>query len=88
MDEFHALISGFIDKIDTLGSLVEKEKLKAIGARIKLHSVEKVREQRKQELKIRASVKRNQLDRLAKELASWRQCEKNKEEIDKFSNLN
>ena len=89
VEEFHTLISGFIDKIDTLGNLVEKEKLKAIGARIKLHSAEKVREQKKQELIIRANVKRNQLDRLAKELASWRQCEKQQtEEIDKFSNLN
>ena len=88
-EEFHTLISGFIDKIDTLGNLVEKEKLKAIGTRIKLHSAEKLREQKKQELTIKANMKRNQLDRLAKELASWKQCEKEQmEEIDKLSNLN
>ena len=88
VEEFQALIASFIDKIESLGELVEKEKLKAIGARIKLFSVDRLREQKKNDFTILTNEKRNELDRLTRQLESWKNCEKEQMEIiEKFSNL-
>ena len=88
VEEFHALISSFIDKIESLAESVEKEKLKAIGVRIRLFSVDRLREQKKREYAILANEKRNELDRMTRQLESWKRCEKEQMEIiEKFSNL-
>ena len=88
-EEFHALISSFIEKIESLGELVEKEKLKVIGARIRLFSADRLKEQKKHEIMVLANEKRDELDRLTRQLESWRRCEKEQKDIiEKFSNLN
>ena len=87
-DEFQTLIIGFNEKIETLGKLVEREKLKALGSRIRLRTIEKWREDRKKEFALIANEKRKILERLKSELECRRRNEEEQHEyIDRFTNL-
>jgi intraflagellar transport protein 20 len=51
--EFQKIADGFIFMVDSLAKEVEKEKMKAIGARNLLKSVAKQREAERQQLQVR-----------------------------------
>ncbi|XP_014674271.1 PREDICTED: intraflagellar transport protein 20 homolog isoform X2 [Priapulus caudatus] len=62
--EFQSIVGGFISMVDGLSKEVEKEKMKAIGARNLLKSITKQREAQQQQLLALITEKRTQLERL------------------------
>ena len=64
--EFQGLSGSFIDVVDNLAKCVEREKMKAIGARNHLKSIAKERESQKQQLQALIAEKKMQLERSAK----------------------
>lgn len=63
--EFQGLSGSFIDVVDNLAKCVEREKMKAIGARNHLKSIAKERESQKQQLQALIAEKKMQLERLS-----------------------
>lgn len=61
--EFQGLSGSFIDVVDNLAKCVEREKMKAIGARNHLKSIAKERESQKQQLQALIAEKKMQLER-------------------------
>uniref|UniRef100_S4RF66 Intraflagellar transport 20 homolog (Chlamydomonas) n=1 Tax=Petromyzon marinus TaxID=7757 RepID=S4RF66_PETMA len=61
--EFQGVVGGLIDMVDQLAKEVEKEIMKAIGARNQLQSVAKQREAQQQQLQALIAEKRVQLER-------------------------
>ena len=53
MDEFQKIASRFIQMIEVLGKEVESQKIKAIGARNILQSMEKQKENNQQQLQVK-----------------------------------
>ncbi|CAD5122845.1 unnamed protein product [Dimorphilus gyrociliatus] len=64
MTEFKRIVAVFVDVINKVSEAVEKEKLKAIGSRNLLKSMEKQREAQQQQLLALLSEKKMQLERL------------------------
>ncbi len=64
ISEFQGLSGSFIDVVDNLAKCVEREKMKAIGARNHLKSIAKERESQKQQLQALIAEKKMQLERL------------------------
>ncbi|KAL8567250.1 Intraflagellar transport protein 20 [Nucella lapillus] len=62
--EFQKIVGTFIQMVDSVASEVEKEKMKAIGARNLLKSIAKQREAQEQQLQALIKEKRMQLERL------------------------
>ncbi|CAM9962216.1 intraflagellar transport protein 20 homolog [Lethenteron reissneri] len=61
--EFQGVVGGLIDMVDQLAKEVEKEIMKAIGARNQLQSVAKQREAQQQQLQALIAEKHVQLER-------------------------
>ena len=61
--EFQSLVGSFIGMVDGLAQEVEREKMKAIGARNLLKSIARERESRKQQLHALLVEKRMELER-------------------------
>ena len=61
--EFQGLVGSFIEMVDGLAKQVEREKMKAIGARNLLKSIAKERESQKQQLQALIAEKKMQLER-------------------------
>ena len=76
--EFQGLSGSFIDVVDNLAKCVEREKMKAIGARNHLKSISKERESQKQQLQALIAEKKMQLERSAEtewwSLSKWFLC--------------
>ncbi|XP_064459549.1 intraflagellar transport protein 20 homolog [Ornithodoros turicata] len=64
MDEFQSIVDKYINVAEKLAESVEHEKMKAIGARNLLKSVEKQREMQQQQLQALVLEKRIHLERL------------------------
>lgn len=64
MTEFKRIVSIFVDVVNRVSEAVEKEKLKAIGSRNLLKSMEKQREAQQQQLLALLGEKKMQLERL------------------------
>ncbi|XP_041348849.1 intraflagellar transport protein 20 homolog [Gigantopelta aegis] len=64
IEEFQKIVGTFIEVVDTVATKVEKEKLKAIGARNLLKSIAKQREAQQQQLVALITEKKMQLERL------------------------
>nr|KAG5700358.1 hypothetical protein BaRGS_029610 [Batillaria attramentaria] len=61
--EFQKIVGTFIEMVDNVAKEVEKEKMKAIGARNLLKSIAKQREAQQQQLQALITEKRMQLER-------------------------
>lgn len=79
--EFQKIADGFILTIDSLAKQVEKEKMKAIGARNLLKSVTKQREAEQQQLKALVLEKTTELERLGIQLQSLHKTEVEQQEM-------
>eukprot|EP00116_Pleurobrachia_bachei_P014809 sb/3475071/ len=85
IDDFQQIVNGFIELMDGLSSEVEREKLKAIGARNLLKSMAKQRESQQQQLIGLIHEKRTQLERYRIQLQSLEKAEAEQQEfIDQF----
>ncbi|CAL1534408.1 unnamed protein product [Lymnaea stagnalis] len=62
--DFQKIVGTFIDMVDSVAKEVEKEKMKAIGARNLLKSIAKQRESQQQQLHALITEKKMQLERL------------------------
>ncbi|RUS85876.1 hypothetical protein EGW08_006360 [Elysia chlorotica] len=62
--DFQKIVGTFIVMVDTVAKEVEKEKMKAIGARNMLKSIAKQREAEQQQLQALITEKRMQMERL------------------------
>ncbi|XP_059146435.1 intraflagellar transport protein 20 homolog [Physella acuta] len=62
--DFQKIVGTFIDMVDSVAKEVEKEKMKAIGARNLLKSIAKQRESQQQQLLALITEKKMQLERL------------------------
>ncbi|XP_064612956.1 intraflagellar transport protein 20 homolog [Liolophura sinensis] len=62
--DFQKIVGSFIDVVDNVAKEVEKEKMKAIGARNLLKSMAKQREAQEQQLQALIIEKKMQLERL------------------------
>ncbi|KAK3782952.1 hypothetical protein RRG08_065863 [Elysia crispata] len=62
--DFQKIVGTFIEMVDTVAKEVEKEKMKAIGARNMLKSIAKQREAEQQQLQALITEKRMQMERL------------------------
>ncbi|KAH9502435.1 Intraflagellar transport protein 20 [Bulinus truncatus] len=62
--EFQKIVGTFIDVVDNVAKEVEKEKIKALGARNLLKSISKQREAQQQQLQALITEKKMQLERL------------------------
>ncbi|GLH00173.1 hypothetical protein R5R35_005956 [Gryllus longicercus] len=81
ISEFQKIADGFILMVDTLGKEVEKEKMKAIGARNLLKSVSKQREAEQQQLQALIFEKTTELERLGVQLQSLHKTEMEQQEL-------
>ena len=61
--EFQSLVGSFISMVDGLAQAVEREKMKAIGARNLLKSIAREREAQKQQLHALLVEKKMELER-------------------------
>ncbi|XP_066910199.1 intraflagellar transport protein 20 homolog [Clytia hemisphaerica] len=79
ISEFQGIVGGFISVVDGLAKGVEKEKMKAIGARNSLKSMTKQREAQQQQLRALIAEKQTQLERfrLQYELLLKQEAEQN-----------
>ena len=79
ISEFQNIVGGFISLVDGLAKDVEKEKMKAIGARNSLKSMTKQREAQQQQLRALIAEKQTQLERfkLQYELLLKQEAEQN-----------
>ncbi|XP_062512397.1 intraflagellar transport protein 20 homolog [Corticium candelabrum] len=85
MGTFQNLAGGFIGTVDKLSNAVEAEKLKAIGSRNLLKSIEKQRQSDQQQLQALITEKKLQLERYRIEYESLLKCEaEQKEFIEQF----
>ncbi|XP_055863096.1 intraflagellar transport protein 20 homolog isoform X2 [Biomphalaria glabrata] len=62
--DFQKIVGTFIDMVDSVAKEVEKEKIKALGARNLLKSITKQREAQQQQLQALITEKKMQLERL------------------------
>ncbi|GFN80617.1 intraflagellar transport protein 20 homolog [Plakobranchus ocellatus] len=62
--DFQKIVGTFIEMVDSVAKEVEKEKMKAIGARNMLKSIAKQREAEQQQLQALITEKRMQMERL------------------------
>ncbi|KAK6184227.1 hypothetical protein SNE40_002072 [Patella caerulea] len=62
--DFQKIVGTFIEVVDNVATEVEKEKMKAIGARNLLKSIAKQRESHQQQLRALITEKKMQLERL------------------------
>ncbi|KAJ3642790.1 hypothetical protein Zmor_025545 [Zophobas morio] len=81
MDEFQKIASRFIQMIEVLGKEVESQKIKAIGARNILQSMEKQKENNQQQLQAVITEKSVELERLKIQLNSLQKTELEQNEI-------
>lgn len=79
--EFQKIADGFILMVDTLAKEVEKEKMKAIGARNLLKSVAKQREAEEQQLQALIIEKSMELERLRIQYQSLQKTELEQQEL-------
>lgn len=85
IDDFQTIVGGFIDLMDNLSTEVEREKLKAIGARNMLKSMAKQRESQQQQLVGLIHEKKTQLERYRIQLQSLEKTEAEQRDfIDQF----
>lgn len=85
IDDFQTIVGGFIDLMDNLSAEVEREKLKAIGARNMLKSMAKQRESQQQQLVGLIHEKKTQLERYRIQLQSLEKTEAEQRDfIDQF----
>lgn len=63
ISEFQSIVGNFISMVDGLAKEVENEKMKAIGSRNLLKSVEKQRETEQEQLRALIAEKKVQLER-------------------------
>ncbi|KAL5265206.1 hypothetical protein ACHWQZ_G006085 [Mnemiopsis leidyi] len=85
IDDFQTIVGGFIDLMDNLSTEVEREKLKAIGARNLLKSMAKQRESQQQQLVGLIHEKKTQLERYRIQLQSLEKTEAEQRDfIDQF----
>ncbi|CAH1379121.1 hypothetical protein MTP99_002870 [Tenebrio molitor] len=75
MDEFQKIASKFIEMVEHLGKEVESQKIKAIGARNILQSMEKQKENSQQQLQALIAEKSVELERLKIQLNSLQKTE-------------
>ncbi|XP_069695064.1 intraflagellar transport protein 20 homolog [Periplaneta americana] len=81
ISEFQKIADGFILMVDTLAKEVEKEKMKAIGARNLLKSVAKQREAEEQQLQALIIEKSMELERLRIQYQSLQKTEMDQQEL-------
>ncbi|XP_056631905.1 intraflagellar transport protein 20 homolog [Diorhabda sublineata] len=81
IEEFQRLSKKYVDLVQQLGDTIEKEKMKAIGARNILHSMEKQREHNQEQLQAMVSEKTMELERLKIQLTSLQKTEMEQLEI-------
>lgn len=81
MEEFKKISSKFIEIIEMLGKEVEGEKIKAIGARNILQSMEKQKENNQQQLQALITEKTIEVERLKIQLNSLQKSEVEQNEI-------
>ncbi|EFA09915.1 intraflagellar transport protein 20 homolog [Tribolium castaneum] len=81
MDEFQKIANKFIEMVDQLGKEVENQKIKAIGARNILQSMEKQKETNQQQLQAVIAEKSIELERLKIQLNSLQKTEMEQNEI-------
>ncbi|CAI8023478.1 Intraflagellar transport protein 20 homolog [Geodia barretti] len=79
--EFQSLVGSFIGMVDGLAQEVEKEKMKAIGARNLLKSIARERDSQKQQLQALLIEKKMELERLRVQYESLKQVEQDQQEI-------
>ncbi|KAL3278310.1 hypothetical protein HHI36_013643 [Cryptolaemus montrouzieri] len=75
IEEFQRIGTKFISMVDQLGKEVENEKIKAIGARNILQSMEKEKENHHQQLQALITEKSMELERLKIQLTSLQKTE-------------
>ncbi|CAG9857518.1 unnamed protein product [Phyllotreta striolata] len=81
VDEFQKITTKYIDLVQKLGDIIEKEKMKAIGARNILQSMEKQKENNHEQLQAVISEKTMQVERLKIQLNSLQKTEMEQNEI-------
>ncbi|XP_057662397.1 intraflagellar transport protein 20 homolog [Diorhabda carinulata] len=81
IEEFQRLSKKYVDLVQQLGDTIEKEKMKAIGARNILQSMEKQREHNQEQLQAMVSEKTMELERLKIQLISLQKTEMEQLEI-------
>ncbi|CAM4553235.1 intraflagellar transport protein 20 homolog [Siphateles boraxobius] len=83
--QFQKIVGGLIELVDELAKEAETEKMKAIGARNLLKSVEKQREAQQQQLQALIAEKKMQLERYRIEYEALQKVEAEQNEfIDQF----
>ncbi|XP_026473663.1 intraflagellar transport protein 20 homolog [Ctenocephalides felis] len=80
ISSFYNIANDFVSTIETLAEAVEKEKMKAIGARNLLQSMSKQRENEQQQLQSQILEKAMELDRLKVEYHAWQGVELERQE--------
>ncbi|XP_018576215.1 intraflagellar transport protein 20 homolog [Anoplophora glabripennis] len=81
IDEFQKIANKFITMVEELGKEVEKQKIKAIGARNILQSMEKQKENNQQQLQALITEKSMELERLKIQLNSLQKTEMEQNEV-------
>ncbi|KAJ8912940.1 hypothetical protein NQ315_017271 [Exocentrus adspersus] len=81
IDEFQKIADKFITMVDELGKEVEKQKIKAIGARNILQSMEKQKENNQQQLQALITERSVELQRLKIQLNSLQKTEMEQNEL-------
>ncbi|CAH0556143.1 unnamed protein product [Brassicogethes aeneus] len=81
INEFHRISNKFVDMVENLNKLVEKEKITAIGTRNILQSMEKQKETHQQQLQALIAEKSMELERLKIQLSSLLKTEMEQNEI-------
>ncbi|CAH1099863.1 unnamed protein product [Psylliodes chrysocephalus] len=81
IDEFQKISNKYINLVQQLGDTIEKEKMKAIGARNILQSMEKQKENNHEQLQAVISEKSMELERLKIQLNSLQKTEMEQNEI-------
>ncbi|CAH1154101.1 unnamed protein product [Phaedon cochleariae] len=81
IDEFQKIVNKFIAMVDQLGEAVERKKIKAIGARNILQSMEKEKETHHHQLQALIAEKSMELERLKIHLNSLQKTEMEQNEV-------
>uniref|UniRef100_A0A6P7GEQ8 Protein zwilch n=1 Tax=Diabrotica virgifera virgifera TaxID=50390 RepID=A0A6P7GEQ8_DIAVI len=81
IDEFQRISTKYINLVQQLGDTIEKEKMKAIGARNILQSMEKQKENNQEQLQALISEKNMELERLKIQFNSLQKAEMEQHEI-------
>ncbi|CAG9835989.1 unnamed protein product [Diabrotica balteata] len=81
IDEFQRISTKYINLVQQLGDTIEKEKMKAIGARNILQSMEKQKENNQEQLQALISEKTMELERLKIQFNSLQKAEMEQHEI-------